>query len=39
MFKIFESVCDHFGALGIKMLKCQVYLKAVTYMSIEITRL
>ena len=30
--QIFE-VCDHFGALDIKVLKCQVYLKAVIYIN------
>lgn len=30
---------DHYGALGIKELKCQIYLKAVTYTNTDETRL
>ena len=26
---------DHFGAFGIKVIKCKVYLKAVTYTSTD----
>ena len=35
----FFEVCDHFGALGVKVLKCQIYLKGVTYVNIEESRL
>ena len=35
----FFEVCDHFGALGVKVLKCQIYLKGVTYVNTEETRL
>ena len=29
---------DHFGAFGIKVIKCKVYLKAVTYTSTDEVR-
>ena len=32
-------VCDNFEALDIKVLKCQVYFKSVTYINNEETRL
>ena len=35
----FFEVCDHFGALGVKVLKCQIYLKGVTYVNTEESRL
>ena len=28
-----ESVCDHIEALGVTGLKCQIYLKAITYIN------
>ena len=32
-------MCKHFGALDIKVLKCQVCLKTVRYINIKDTRL
>ena len=35
----FFKVCEHFGGLDIKVLKCQAYLKAVAYIITGETRL